>query len=446
VTARVLVVDDDPVLRRLLEVTLARAGFEVASEATGAGAWRRFQEEHPELVVLDLQLGDASGLDLLPRMREDAPETKVVVITASGSIATAVAAMRLGAYDFLRKPIEPPELVATLENAARTAALERRVDYLAKKDGNGGSVVASPAMRALLEDVRTIASRPVPTTLVLGESGAGKQLVARMLHDASERRDGPFVELNASAIPEHLVESELFGHERGAFSDARDRKLGLVEVADGGSLFLDEIGDLAPAAQAKLLTFVEQRAFRRLGATAPRTVDVRLIAATHRDLAAMVAAGRFRADLWYRLSAVVLRVPPLRERVEDLAPLAEHFLAEASREYRRHWRGLSPDALAILRGYPWPGNVRELRAVIARIALLGDGDLVEAQHLPADLRGTTHAPPPRAPLPRTIQTLAEAERSHIEQVLAHTGGNRSEAARLLGITRQTLRRKLAEPD
>jgi DNA-binding NtrC family response regulator len=296
-------------------------------------------------------------------------------------------------------------------------------------------------MRALLEDVRTIATRPVPTTLVLGESGSGKQLVARMLHDASERRDGPFVELNASAIPEHLVESELFGHERGAFSDARDRKLGLVEVADGGSLFLDEIGDLAPAAQAKLLTFVEQRAFRRLGATAPRTVDVRLIAATHRDLAAMVAAGRFRADLWYRLSAVVLRVPPLRERVEDVAPLAQHFLAEASREYRRHWRGLSADALAVLRGYAWPGNVRELRAVIARIALLGDGDLVEAHHLPVELRGAPPAPR-REPPARTVMTLAEAERAHIEHVLAHAKGNRSEAARLLDITRQTLRRKL----
>ena len=449
-SARVLVIDDDAVIRKLLEVTLRREGFDVTAEASGQTGWARFAAEHPELVVLDLGLGDADGLDLLPRFRQDAPDVKVVVITGEASVDVAARAMRLGAHDFLRKPIEPAELAATLRNAARQIELERHVGYLAgKRDGCG--IFASPAMRRVCEEVQVIASRPVPTVLVTGESGAGKQVIARMLHDRSARAAGPFVELNASAIPEHLVESELFGHERGAFSDARERKLGLVEVADGGTLFLDEIGDLAAPAQAKLLSFVEQRTFRRLGATVARSVDVRLVAATHRDLAAMVEHGRFRADLWYRLSAVVVTVPPLRERVEDIAPLAEHFLAESSREYRRRWRAIAPAALDRLRRYRWPGNVRELRAVIARAALLHDGEVLDAEHLPAELGGAapriatgTRPPPVPAAPPEHVATLAEVERDHIRRVLALTGDNRSEAARLLGITRQTLRRKLAE--
>ncbi len=450
-TPRVLVIDDDPVLRRLLEATLAREGFAVSVEDSGDGGWRRFEVEQPELIVLDLGLGDLDGLELLPRFRQEAPETKVVVITAATSMDVAVRAMRLGAYDFLRKPLEPAELAATLRNAVRTLELERHVGYLASKRDTGDGVIASPVMQRLHDEIRVIASHPVPTTLIRGESGSGKQVIACMLHAASDRAAGPFVEINCSAIPEHLIESELFGHEKGAFSDARERKLGLVEVADGGTLFLDEIGDLAAAAQAKLLTFVEQRTFRRIGSTIARSVDVRVVAATHRDLEAMGRDGGFRADLWYRLSAVVVQVPPLRERIEDIDALAAHFLAESSREFRRRWRAIAPATLERLRRYRWPGNVRELRAVIARAALLHDAEVLEPTHLPTDLDDPTPRlaagtrPPPLRREPDRIATLAEIERDHIRHVLALAHDNRSEAARLLGITRQTLRRKLADP-
>ena len=249
-------------------------------------------------------------------------------------------------------------------------------------------------MRELVRQVDIVAANPVPLLLLLGETGTGKQVLARHFHERSGRAASQLVELNCSAIPESLIESELFGHERGAFSDARERKLGLVEVADGGTLFLDEVGDLGPAAQAKLLTFLEQRTFRRVGATSTRSVDVRIVAATNRDLREMVAARTFREDLWYRLSAIALRVPPLRERADDVAPLAQAFLADASRQYRRRWRGISDETLRLLRGYSWPGNVRELRAVMGRAALLHDDEILRPEHLPPEIGAAVLAAPP----------------------------------------------------
>jgi DNA-binding NtrC family response regulator len=448
---RVLVADDEPLLRRSLAAALAQEGFEVAGAASGAETLLRFREVEADVVLLDLRLGDADGIDVMRKLREQSPQVMIIVMTAHGSIENAVAAMKLGAYDFIRKPFELEEMIATVRNASRTGALERRVEYweARQQTQHEAPVAVSPSMRRVVDEAVLIAANPVPVTLVAGESGTGKQLIARLLHERSDRARGPFIELNCSAIPDNLIESELFGHERGAFSDAKDRKLGLVEVADGGTLFLDEVGDLAGPAQAKLLTFIEQRSFRRIGATSARTVDVRIVAATNRDLVAMVNGRSFREDLYYRLSAMTLRIPPLRERPEDVPVLAERFLGEAAQKFRRRWSALAPETGALLARYRWPGNVRELRAVLTRAALLQDGDTLLPSHLPADLvasaLGAPEVPSPAAVnAGAAIPTLAEVELEHIRRVLELCQGNRTVAAQRLGITRQTLAKKLDE--
>ena len=455
-SAHVLVADDEPLIRQSIRSVLAQEGFDVAVAASGAETWARFQEDRPDLVLLDLVLGDADGLVLLRRIRHEAPDTKVIVISAHGSIESAVTAMKLGGYDFIKKPFELEEIVAAVRNAVRTSALEQRVAYLAaqeRKHAGGATFVhAAPQTASLLREIDVIANSPVPTVLVTGESGTGKQAVARMLHDGSPRGSGPFIELNCSAIPESLVESELFGHERGAFSDARERKLGLVELADGGTLFLDEIGDLGQAAQAKLLTFLEQRTFRRVGGTSLRRVDARIVAATNRDLGASVVARTFREDLFYRLNAITVRIPPLRDRRADVRALAEHFLVEAAHQFGRRFTGVAPEAVGILESYRWPGNVRELRAVLTRAALLNDDTLLRASHLPPELVAAALAagPTPASPQARlgaaAIPTLEEIELAHIRRVLEICGGNRTLAAQHLGITRQTLAKKIGSAD
>jgi two-component system, NtrC family, response regulator AtoC len=454
ISAQVLVVDDEPLIRQSLRTALQQEGFNAEMAASSQEAWERFRRDRPDIVLLDLMLGDADGFELLEGMKQEAPETKIIVVTAHGSIQRAVAAIKHGAYDFIKKPFDLAEIIATVGNAARTSALEQRVEYLAQKDrrrrGGDDFVCAAPATRRLLHEVEVIAASPVPVVLVTGESGAGKQLISRMLHDRSARAAGPFVELNCSAIPENLVESELFGHERGAFSDARERKPGLVEIADGGTLFLDEVGDLGQGAQAKLLTFIEQRTFRRLGATVARKVDVRIVAATNRDLVAAVAARSFREDLWYRLNALTVRLPPLRERREDIGPLAENFLLESSAQFNRRWKALAPETIGLLERARWPGNVRELKAVISRAALMHDHETLQPAHLPAELVASALAGPDpdveSSSVSSTaltgIPTLAEIELAHIKRVLQICDGNRTAAAQHLGITRQTLARKI----
>ena len=449
-TASVLIADDEALIRQSVKALLIDEGFEVHAAASGTEAWTRFQEARPDVVLLDLVLGDADGLDLLRRMKQEAPDTKVILISAHGSIESAVTAMKLGGYDFIKKPFELEEIVAAVGNALRTSRLEQRVAYLAAQERrrSGGStfVHAAPEMVRLLAEVEVIAKSPVPLVLVTGESGTGKQAIARMLHEGSTRAAGPFVELNCSAIPENLVESELFGHERGAFSDARERKLGLVEIAEGGTLFLDEIGDLGAGAQAKLLTFLEQRTFRRVGATAVRRVDARVVAATNRNLPAAVAAHTFREDLFYRVNAITVHLPPLRERVTDVRVLAEHFLAESAREFGRRFQGIAAETLGLLERYRWPGNVRELRAVISRAALLHDDERLRPAHLPAELISAALAAPAVAPgaggQVTAIPTLEAVELAHIRRVLEICGGNRTLAAQHLGITRQTLAKKI----
>jgi two-component system response regulator AtoC len=302
-------------------------------------------------------------------------------------------------------------------------------------------------MNMLERELSMIAGQPVPVILVAGETGAGKAVLARRLHVAAGR-DGDFVQLNVAAVPESLIESELFGYERGAFSDARERKPGLVDVAEGGTLFLDEIGELSPAVQAKLLGFLDGFSFRRLGATAMQSVDVRVVAATNRDLKALVDAGRFRADLYFRLSSVMLRVPPLRERGADLLPLAEHFVGAAAQRYGKRCRGVSPEAATALDVWPWPGNVRELKGVIDRAVLMNDGARLELEHLPSELLAAAVDPVPaalRAP-EAALPTLDEIEVRYMRAVLALVGGNKVRAAERLGITRQTLAKRLGESE
>jgi two-component system, NtrC family, response regulator AtoC len=454
-SAHVLVVDDEPLILQSVGGILERRGYDVVMAASGAEALTRFREDRPDIVVLDLVLGDADGLDLLQRFRAEVAETKVVVMSAHGSIKSAVSSMKLGAYDFIKKPFDLEEIVAAVGNAERTRTLETRVAYMAAQERKRVTGVAfihaAPATARLLEQVDLAAASPLPTMLVTGESGTGKQIIARMLHDRSPQAAGPFVELNCSAIPENLVESELFGHERGAFSDARERKLGLVEVADGGTLFLDEVGDLGAPAQAKLLTFLESRTFRRVGATSVRRVAARVVAATNRDLQAMVASKAFREDLYYRLNEIALHIPPLRERREDIIPLALHFLVRRARELGRRVSDVAPDAAGIIESYGWPGNVRELKSVITRSVLLHDDELLRAAHLPpelvtAALRAPTSVPSRNEGDASPIPTLEEIELLHIRRVLEICGGNRTLAAQHLGIARQTLARKVGIPE
>ncbi|HVZ72760.1 MAG TPA: sigma-54 dependent transcriptional regulator [Polyangia bacterium] len=455
-TAHVLVVDDEPLIRKSIRGVLVREGYDVVEAASGTEAWARFQEDRPDIIILDLVLGDADGVELLGRFRAEAPDTKVVLMSAHGSFENAVAAMKLGAHDFIKKPFELAEIVKAARHAERTNTLETRIAYLAAQDRKRANTVSllhqAPVMVRLLKQVDLAAVSPVPTILVTGESGTGKQLVSRLLHDHSAVMAGPFVELNCSAIPENLVESELFGHERGAFSDAREKKLGLVEVADGGTIFLDEIGDLGAAAQAKLLTFLESRTFRRIGATSVRRVNVRVVAATNRDLAQMVAAKTFREDLYYRLNTITLHIPPLRERREDVRPLALHFMTQSSREIGRRFREIAPDATGILERYRWPGNVRELRSVITRAVLLNDDDMLSAIHLPPEVvtAALTAAESSSSSIPRRsgspIPSLEEIELLHIRRVLEICGGNQTQAAQHLGITRQTLAKKIGASD
>jgi two-component system, NtrC family, response regulator AtoC len=452
-SVQVLVADDEALIRQSLRATLAREGFDVTVAASGSEAWLRFQEDKPDIVLLDLVLGDADGIEILRRMRQEAPDAKVILISAHGSIESAVTAMKLGGYDFIKKPFELEEIVAAVRNAARTRTLEQRVAYMTaqerKRTDASAFVHAAPRMTELLRQIGVIATSSVPMVLVTGESGTGKQAVARMLHDGSARAAGPFVELNCSAIPETLVESELFGHERGAFSDARERKLGLVEIADGGTLFLDEIGDLGLGAQAKLLTFLEQRTFRRVGSTAIRRVDARVVAATNRDLKGMVAAHALREDLFYRLDTITVHLPPLRERPEDVPALSAHFLQLAAREFGRKFAGIAPETAGVLSAYRWPGNVRELRAVVTRAALMHDDELLRAAHLPPELVGAALSAPVTAQAERAghegkgaIPTLEDVELAHIRRVLDICQGNRTLAAQHLGITRQTLGKKI----
>jgi DNA-binding NtrC family response regulator len=435
----ILVVDDEELIRRSLRMALESAGYTVRVAANGADALVSIGADPPDCALVDLRLGDMDGLDVLRRARQRLPGLKAIVITAHGDVDSAVQALRLGAYDFIRKPFDLEEVIASVKNALRTDELERQVAYFSGRSSE--LIFASASMRTMMDLVDRVAAQPVPVVLIQGETGTGKELVARALHRGSSRAAGPFIDLNCSAIPDSLVESELFGHERGAFSDAREQKRGLVELADGGTLFLDEIGDLPGSAQAKLLKFVEHREFRRVGGTALQQVDCRMVAATHQRLE---GHPQFRRDLYYRLAGVTITLPPLREREDDVLLLANHFLAYYARQYRKQLDGFTPEAEQLLRRYHWPGNVRELKAAIAEAALLVDAGPVGVENFRAVQRGAVESLAARPKTVDDILAIEELEQRYVGRVLELCGGNKVLAAQKLGISRQTLARWLAD--
>jgi len=443
-----LVVDDERSLRFSIGEWARDAGFLPLEAADGAQALERVREQQVDVVVLDLRLEREDGMDVLQRLREEDPALPVIVLTGHGTVEHAVRATRLGAYDFMLKPPDLDHLGVVVHRALEHARLQREVEHWRSAPAGAQQLIGeSQGLKKVLQRLEKAGKSGTATVLIRGEAGVGKELMARYLHAHSARSGGPFIELNCSAIPEQLLESELFGHERGAFTDAKRFKKGLFELADGGTLLLYEIGEVAPALQSKLLRVLENRTFRRVGGQGDLTVDVRVVAATHRDLKRAVAEGRFREDLYFRLNVVPIDMPPLRERAEDVPALVEHFTARFCRELGRPPARVHPDALRALIDYAWPGNVRELRNVIERVVLLEAEDEIKPEHLPAEIvrqraGGAAAAAQPFPP--GLVRPLAEVEQMAIEHALGVCEGNKTRAAQLLGISRQTLRTKLKE--
>jgi DNA-binding NtrC family response regulator len=418
-----LIVDDERSLRFSIGEWARDSGYHAIESATGREAIEHVREQAVDAVLLDLKLGDEDGLDILKRLREEDPALVVVMLTGHGNIQHAVQATRLGAYDFMLKPPDLDHLGIVLGRAIEHARLQREVEQLRLGPlGEQALLGDSAGFKRALQRLEKAGKSGNVTVLIQGETGAGKELMARYLHLHSARAGGPFVEVNCSAIPEQLLESELYGHEKGAFTDAKRFKKGLVEIADGGSLFLDEIGEMAPGLQAKLLRVIETRTFRRVGGHADITVDVRIVAATHRDLKRQVAEGRFREDLYFRLNVVPIEMPPLRERTDDIRMLAEHFIARFCRELGRPPTRIHPGALKAMLDYAWPGNVRELKNVIERVVLLEAEDEILAEHLPIEMTrlhargGAASASQPFPP--GVVRPLDEVEKIAIEHALS----------------------------
>jgi len=436
--SHILVVEDDVEMLSLLHDELGEAGFDVHAVPSAQEALEHVRVRAVDAVVTDLVMPGMRGDELLRQLRAAAPGVPVVIMTAFGSIESAVAAMREGAYHYITKPFRIEQLIVTLENAL--AENQLRQDLLALAgvaQDRAGIVAESPVMRRTMDLVARAAPADTPV-LVLGESGTGKELLARALHVAGPRRDRPFMAVNCSAIPETLLESQLFGHRRGAFTDAREDRRGLFQEAEGGTILLDEIGDMALSLQTKLLRVLQEREVHPLGAAAPVAVDVRVIAATNRDLEALCAQGRFRQDLYYRLNVITIRIPPLRERPEDLLPLVAHFLAKHGQRLGRSEVTVSLEVMELFRRHPWPGNVRELENAIERALVLGQDSAIHIEDLPDDLRQSLLS----SPGPEHVRLLADMEREQIIKALRAAGGNKTAAARLLGLDRKTLYRKL----
>ena len=446
----VLVVDDDEAHAQTLAEALESSGYEPRVVLSGESALATLAGSPPDIVLTDLRMADVDGMQILDAARAHG-ETEVVMITGHGSVETAVQAMSKGAAHYLTKPVNLAELRAVLERLVDEQRLRRRnKDLEAQLDDRYGfeSIIgSSPPMQALFRTMRQVAPTDV-TVLVTGESGTGKELVARAIHQNSRRRKAPLVTLNCAALPESLLESELFGHERGAFTGAAQRKIGYIEYAQGGTLFLDEVGDMPLTTQVKMLRVLEAREINRLGSNEPIPVDIRVIAATNKNLLEEVSAHRFREDLYFRLKVVALELPALRERTVDIPPLAEAFLHELAAQHGTPVTGFSPEVLRVLQAQPWPGNVRELRNVVENMVVTGTHEVLQPSDLPPGLSGQ-EAPEPAAAAQDVDAWLAdrtarEVEKEHIRATLAKVGGHRKQAAQLMGIGERTLFRKIKE--
>jgi two-component system response regulator AtoC len=445
--ATILVVDDEPLIRWSLSERLKAEGYELLEADTGHAAIEKLPEG-VDLVLLDYRLPDTDGVSILRKIKEFDQDILVILLTAYATIETAVEAMKLGAYHFANKPFNLDDVAALVERALETTRLRREVRQYRANAARPYSlqriVGASSAMMALRHLVARVAVSPSSTVLLTGESGTGKDLVAKVIHYSSDRAARPFMNITCSALPEHLLESELFGHERGAFTDARLQKKGLLETADGGTVFLDEIGEMTPALQAKLLRFLEDKAFKRVGGSSDIRVDVRVIAATNRNLETDVKQARFRSDLFYRLNVLPIAIPPLRTHTEDVPLLVEYFIDGFNTEFRKRVLGATPAAYTLLQQYGWPGNVRELRNVIERAMLLSDGDRLEARDFPAlsAVAGTGN----EFELPPQGVDLEKLERSLVIQALRRSGGNQTRAGAMLGLNRDQIRYRIEKFD
>jgi DNA-binding NtrC family response regulator len=439
----VLVVDDEQLIRWSLSERLTADGCTIFEAGTARDALERFGPDI-DLVLLDYRLPDSDGLRVLKKMKALHPDVPVILLTAFSSIETAVEAMKQGAYHYANKPFNLDEIALVVAKALETTALRREVRQLRASRSEPyalsrivGEGTAMQRLRALLQ---RIATSPASTVLLTGESGTGKDLAAKIIHYNSDRASRLFMNITCSALPETLLESELFGHERGAFTDARQQKTGLLESAEGGTVFLDEIGEMSPALQAKLLRFLEEKSFKRIGGAADIRVDVRVVAATNRDLEDAVAHGNFRADLYYRLNVMQVQLPPLREHASDVPLLVAFYVDLFNREFRKQVRGASPASLALLSGYRWPGNIRELRNAVERAMLLADGEWLEPAHFPmAVSRRSTSG---TYDLPDEGINLEQVERELVMQALTRTGWNHTKAAALLGLNRDQIRYRI----
>ncbi|GAB4563913.1 MAG: sigma-54 dependent transcriptional regulator [Haliangiales bacterium] len=461
--ANILVAEDEPNLRRVMKAMLSRDGYHVITASDGVDALAKL-DDTIDVVVTDLKMPNLDGMGVLRRVAADFPTIPVVMITAFGSVGHAVEAVKAGAFDYIEKPGEQEQIRQTIAKAVKQSAANRDApEAIASTDDTArfGLVGRSDEMRQVFQIIETVADSP-STVLITGESGTGKELVAKALHEHSSRHDKPFIKINCAAIPKNLMESEMFGYEKGAFTGASSAKPGRFELADGGTLFLDEIGEIPVEMQVKLLRAIQESEFERVGGIATIKVDVRLITATNRDLEQEVQRGNFRDDLYYRLNVVPLRIPPLRERSGDIPLLTDHIIAKFNQRLNKDITGLSPEALAQLRGYSWPGNIRELENVLERTILFTSGDRIEVSDLPDEQNGASGArryadepqPPPQSPgEPLTGDTSLkeivraktnQVERALISKALDETGGNVTQAAKLLKISRKSLQMKMKE--
>jgi len=444
----VLVVDDEKLIRFTLRESLAEEGYVVHEAADVGEAMAMCERRRIDCAILDHKLPDGDGFELMTTIHELQPEVPVILMTAYSSVQKAVEAMRRGAFTYVNKPFETDEMVFNVRTALETTRLRREVHALRREqaeEGLGAVIGTSDAMREISRLTKILASSRARTVLLLGDSGTGKGLLARAIHQGSERKDKPFLTITCTAIPEALLESELFGHERGAFTDAKSAKPGLFEVADGGTVFLDEIGDMPLALQAKLLSVLEDRTFKRLGGVTEIEVDIRVVAATNADLEQRVRDDKFRLDLFYRLNTFPIRIPPLRERADDIILLAEFFIEKFNREFNKKVEGIAPDGIEALRRHDWPGNVRELRNAIERAMILGSGSMISSSDLALSLQpgGADGAAEGRLlKLPEDGLDMEELERDLVRQALEASGGTQSKAARLLGMTRDQIRYRL----